>query len=397
MKKLITILVVVLSLSSFSKPCLAACPTADLNGDCFVGFADLATFATQWLNDCNSPDWCNQADMNHVGSVSFNDFAVLAGQWLTGLQLPSDMVFIHGGTFQMGDNLDGATDAPVHTVTVNSFSMGKYHVTNGQYCAFLNSAYPSQLKVVSGVVYAVSDTDGYFPYCSTSSAQDGWPSYGSYSQIDFSGSTFTVRTKGGRSMANDPMVMETWYGAVAYCNWRSQQEGYQTCYNDFATWNCDFSKHGYRLATEAEWEYAARGGLAGARFPWGDTISRSNANYQSNPSFSYDFGGPPWGFDPFWSSDGIAPSTCPVGSYAANGYGLYDMVGNAWQWCNDWYGPYNAGSQTDPTGPASGSYRVMRGGGWDNDVGYCRVAGREYGNPDSRYLCKGFRVVLDLD
>jgi formylglycine-generating enzyme required for sulfatase activity len=392
MKKYIIILVAILFVSGFGLPCFAVCPTADLTGDCFVGVADLAALATQWLNDCNSPGWCNQTDINHVGLVSFNDFAVLAGQWLTGSQVPLDIVVIRGGTFQMGDNLDGdSSSLPLHTVTLGSFAIGKYPVTNGQYCAFLNAAYPSEIRVPYGlVVYPSFDDTKNYPYCGTSNES-------AYSQIAFENGIFTVRTKAGRDMSNDPMVWVTWYGAAAYCNWRSRQEGYQTCYNNFVTWTCDFSKHGYRLATEAEWEYAARGGLVGNRFPWGNTISHSLANYQSNSSFSYDLGGPPWGYDPIWSSDEIIPYTSPVGSFAANGYGLYDMVGSVWQWCNDWYGPYSAGSQTNPTGSASGDSHVMRSGGWDNDVSYCRIAARAHGYPDSWYYCKGFRVVLNLN
>jgi sulfatase modifying factor 1 len=198
-------------------------------------------------------------------------------------------------------------------------------------------------------------------------------------------------------MSDDPMVMVSWYGAVAYCNWRSVEEGYQSCY-DLATWECDFSKHGYRLPTEAEWEYAARGGENSPyyRFPCGDTISHSQANYYANPGgYSYDVS-PTTGYHPDWN-DGIRPYTSVVGSFSANGYGLYDMAGNVWEWCNDWYDSnYNTSPYDKPTGPASGTYRVLRGGGWNSDAGHCRVADR-YNGPDYRGDDFGFRIVLDLE
>ncbi len=331
---------------------LADCPSADLTGDCFV---------------------------------DYEDFALMADQWLTG-----DMVLIPGGTFQMGDNLgDGwSSELPVHTVTVDSFYMGKYEVTNGQYCDYLNSAKSQGLiTITSGVVYQPGSGTSR-PYCDTSTSS-------SYSQIDYSGGVFSVRTKNGRDMSNDPMVQVSWYGAVAYCNWRSRQEGKRECYN-LSTWNCDFSKRGYRLATEAEWEYAARGGLAGRRFPWGDTISHSQANYYACPScYTYDVN-PTEGYHPDW--DDVYPYTSPRGSFAANGYGLYDMAGNVLEWCNDrWqYDYYSSSSTNNPTGPISGEFRVIRGGRWSYVAYLCRVTSRGSYTPWTRYDYFGFRCVVDF-
>ena len=150
------------------------------------------------------------------------------------------------------------------------------------------------------------------------------------------------------------------------------------------------------MPTEAEWEKAARGGASGHRFPWSDadTITWSRANYEAYPSsYAYDVN-PTSGYNPAWTSGG-SPYTTPVGSFAANGYGLYDMAGNVWQWCWDWYGSYSSGSQTDPRGPASGSLRVFRGGGWDSNAFRCRVASRrEYDWPDYVNSGMGFRAVL---
>ena len=344
---------------------VADCPSADLTGDCFV---------------------------------DFEDFAVMASQWLTGDPcVPVDMVYIPDGEFVMGDHFapEGWDDElPLHPVLIDAFFMGKYEITNQQYCDFLNSAYPAQLKVVSGVVYAVSDTGNSYPYCNTHSADID-------SQIDFSDPDFSVRTKGTppRDMSDDPMVNVSWYGAVAYCNWRSNDEGYETCY-ELSTWDCNFSKHGYRLATEAEWEYAARGGLSGKRFPWADpNISHSRANYYADPDyFPYDEN-PTSGFHPGWN-DGVYPYTSPAGTFAANGYGLYDMAGNVWEWCNDWWAwnYYDTSPYNNPTGPASGGFRVLRGGSWYNNAYYCRVATRLNGrSPVTRDVSLGFRIVQDLE
>ena len=200
-------------------------------------------------------------------------------------------------------------------------------------------------------------------------------------------------------MSDDPMVEVSWYGSVAYCNWRSSEEGYESCYN-LSTWDCNFSKHGYRLPTEAEWEYAARGGLSGKRFPWGNTISHSQANYYADPcNYSYDVS-PTEGYHPDWND--VEPYTSVVGSFSANGYGLYDMAGNVYEWCNDWYRSdyYDTSPYDNPEGPASGPGRVLRGGGcWRHFASFCRLAYRNssyYGQP-ARYYHFGFRIVLDLE
>jgi len=369
----------------------------DNDNDGLVKGSDFLALKDSWYECYGDPNYNPCADFDRDSCVDGADFLILKSNWYKAVPAdctPGDpceiylvMVQIPAGQFQMGDHFnEGDPDEkPVHAVYVDSFYMGKYEITNGQYCEFLNSAYGQGLiTVISGEVYGET---GY-PYCDTFT-------WSSYSQISFKSGVFSVGTKRGRDMSNDPMIMLNWFGAAAYCNWRSQQEGYESCY-DLSTWECDFSKHGYRLPTEAEWEYAARGGLTGKRFPWGDTISHSQSNYYSSSSYSYDVSATR-GYHPTWN-DWIRPYTSPVGSFSANGYGLYDMAGNVWEWCNDWWWLYYSSSPpNNPTGPTSGDDRVLRGGSWFYDPNYCRVAIRSHYWPDFWVSFSGCRVVLDLN
>ncbi|MCF8145587.1 MAG: formylglycine-generating enzyme family protein [Deltaproteobacteria bacterium] len=146
----------------------------------------------------------------------------------------------------------------------------------------------------------------------------------------------------------------------------------------------------YRLPTEAEWEYACRGG-SDSVYGWGDTIDCSKAMYANNSLKAGDC-------LKYVKSRGLSTDDpAPVRSYAPNAWGLYDLPGNAWEWCQDWYGPYPQGSVVDPQGPRSGSVRVRRGGSWYGHWERCRCANRNFSHPASRYQTTGFRLVREAE
>jgi len=236
-----------------------------------------------------------------------------------------EMVFVEGGTFTMGRR----------SVTVSDFYIGKYEVTQKEWKAVMGNN-PSRFKGDDRPVERVS-----------------------------------------------------WYDAVEFCNAKSRKEGLSECYRieknvkdenneskyDKKKWKvtCDFSAKGYRLPTEAEWEYAARGGAKSRGYKYaGSNNIDEVAEYEGNND----------------------KETKPVGGKNPNELGIYDMSGNVWEWCSDWYGSYGSGSVSNPTGPSSGSYRVGRGGSWFNDASSCRVAYRSNsGTPANSGSGLGFRLV----
>ena len=169
-----------------------------------------------------------------------------------------------------------------------------------------------------------------------------------------------------------PMINVTWHDAVAYTEWAGKQ-----------------------LPTEAQWEYAARGGLAGKRYPWGNKKADGSLCNFADKNAPHDF----FGIDRI-ADDGYR-YTAPVGSYPANGYGLYDIAGNVWEWCSDWYDEnyYSDLPVQNPQGPDLSpiNLRVLRGGSWGNNTPYLRVADRIYYAPNARHAYRGFRCVSGSD
>ena len=167
-----------------------------------------------------------------------------------------------------------------------------------------------------------------------------------------------------RQTDDHPATQIDWAGAVAFCDWLAKE-----------------TRTPIRLPTEAEWEYACRAGTTTPYF-WGSTLNGEKANCNGN----YPYGGV--------SEGRYLARTSLVGSYAANAWGLYDMHGNVWEWCADWYGAYVSGLQTDPTGPSLGAGRVLRGGCWGDGAAYCRSACRCGDAPTNRWVHYGFRFIL---
>ena len=147
-----------------------------------------------------------------------------------------------------------------------------------------------------------------------------------------------------------------------------------------------------RLHTEAEWEYACRAGTT-TRFYFGDSLTQASDGYLDGPTDSAAYPGNRSDYMWFGYNNDRPFGTKPVGIKRPNAFGLYDMSGNVWEWCQDWYGWYFSASATDPTGPVSGDYRVIRGGCWGSNATHCRAADRLYDSPDSRGESYGFRLV----
>ena len=283
---------------------------------------------------------------------------------------PTNMVLIPSGTFAMGDPFDEGSSAerPVHDVYIDAFWMGRHEVTHEEWQP----------------VYEWATNNAY----------------------DF---TYSGSTKG----TYHPVHTITWYDAVKWCNAKSEMENRTPCYYtvnmatvyrsgqvnisiDRVLWQGD----GYRLPTEAEWEHAARGGKSGKRFSWGNTISFSQANYDSwwqngSPYYEYDHAYTN-GYHPAFD-DGSDPRSSPIGQFAPNAYGLYDMIGNMREWCWDWYSTtyYSSSTNVNPKGPdVIAVSRSARGGSWSGNAYYCRTARRSAYQPNLAYTGVSFRYVI---
>ncbi len=336
--------------------------------------SNAVSYRVEWAPTADGP-WTNTwemlADIPGEGSDIITGavpmvYRVVAT--VTNPPVPTGMSLIPGGEFVMGDAFgDGIYfELPLHTNVISAFYMDKYEVTRALW---------NEVKAFNG------------------------------------GNGYSYANPGEGKALNHPVQTVNWFDVVKWCNARSQRDGLTPVYYTDAGFttvyktgeispHADWSANGYRLPTEAEWEKAARGGMAVQRFPWGDTITHSNANYYSSSSRPYDTN-ITRDYHPMFLDEDY-PYTSPVGYFAPNGYGLYDMAGNVFEWCWDWFGEsyYSSSPLTDPRGPSSGDYapptRVLRGGSWNDDAFFARVANRVTFFPDGENHDYGFRCARGL-
>lgn len=245
-----------------------------------------------------------------------------------------ELITVKGGVFQMGctegqSNCE-TDEKPVHSVTLDDYQISKYEITNQQYANFMNEIGAKSNGSHNGVEYIdLDDNDCQVKYVE-----------GLFVAID--------------GKKNFPVIEITWYGAKAFCEHYSG-----------------------RLPTEAEWEFAARGGNKGTT----NTYSGSNSIE-----------------DVAWYSGNSEGSTHMVGAKSPNELGIYDMTGNVWEWCNDWYDKeyYSNSPQKNPQGSSSSTFRVLRGGSWFFQAEHCRITNRAVSVPDQSYNGNGFRFVKSL-
>jgi len=260
-----------------------------------------------------------------------------------------EMVKIEGGTFKMGSNDGDSDEKPVHSVTVSTFYMSKYEVTHEQYIAFLNDVNCSSSGTYNG--NELIDMD----YSDCAIGHNG---------------SFYFKGSGKADNKKCPVIEVTWYGANEYCNWLSKKTG-----------------ETYRLPTEAEWEYAAGGGQNSPLTKGVGGII--NLQKYAGTNTESELGDYAW----YWSNSGS--KTHAVGTKKPNELGLYNMSGNVYEWCQDWYDSdyYKNSPQNNPKGPTSGSHRVFRGGSWSFDAVLCRVADRYGSSPSVSDYSLGFRII----
>ena len=328
-----------------------------------------AFYRLEWAAQAGGPWYRSLQNVHTLDAHSATSFVAQAPMFfriaMVTNEPPPGMVWIDGGDVELGQ-IGIAT--PVHTNFVSGFWMDAMPVTKAKW----------------DEVYDWATNHGY------------------------------AFDNPGSGKANEhPVQTVNWYDCVKWCNARSEKEGLTPCYyvntfyahfnlytartNDISNSNVCWKANGYRLPTEAEWEKAARGGRQGRLFPWGgDTIQHARANYHSDESFAYDTS-PTRGYHPAYTNGGM-PYTSPVGSFPANGYGLYDMAGNVREWCWDWFGDYAAGYQIDPYGPATApaqyvAARVLRGGSWWDLAYRARCLSRDENVPDAESFDFGFRCA----
>jgi sulfatase modifying factor 1 len=276
-------------------------------------------------------------------------------------------VEIPGGTFSMGDPFgdgypaDGET--PVHEVRLDGFRIDATAVTNRMFAAFVEAAgYQTEAEQYgSSAVFHLLSTATSADILGAAAGAPWW--------LDIKGADWVHPTGPGsdwRDIPDHPVVHVSHHDALAYCDWA-----------------------GRRLPSEAEWEYAARGGLDGMRYAWGDELTPGGEHLCNIWQGTFP--------KTNTREDGYV-GTAPVGTFPPNGYGLYQMAGNVWEWCADWFLPkyYRSSPADNPQGPTIGAGRVMRGGSYLCHDSYCnryRVAARTFNTPESSSGNLGFRTI----
>jgi formylglycine-generating enzyme required for sulfatase activity len=258
-----------------------------------------------------------------------------------------ELALIPSGEFVMGSDDADEDERPAHRVTLDDFLIGVHPVTNVEYARFVReTGYRPPAVYELPLVVTAGGSDRERAYRAT-----GQP----YVWLD---------SEPPEGRHDHPVTLVRWDDAAAYCAWLATATG-----------------RGVRLPTEAEWEKAARGGIDGRRYPWGDRLDRNMANFLRDPALKASQG------------------TTPCGSYPPNAYGVHDMAGNVWEWVQDWYDPgyYAVSPEHSPMGPRQGHLRIVRGGSWlSADVRMLGCSHRHKVPPDTYSYAIGFRVACSV-
>ena len=285
-------------------------------------------------------------------------------------RLSRNVVALDGGRFLMGtDDKEGFPDdgeGPSREVSLSPFSISAQAVTNAEFSRFVKSTgYKTEAELFGWTfvfhLFVPEETAARIDRV-VEITPWWWPVEGAYWEKP-EGSTSNLKGRGSH-----PVVHISWNDAKAYCNWI-----------------------GGRLPTEAEWEYAARGGLEGCTYPWGDELIPGGSHQCNIWQGTFP--------DANNKEDGYV-GTSPVDAFPSNGYGLYNVSGNVWEWCDDWFSPdyHRTSEPSDPRGPVRGDSKAMRGGSYLCHDSYCnryRVAARSANTPDSSTGNLGFRIAAD--